>query len=174
MKKALLILIPIIVLSLIIYAILGGFKSIEKSVEMNPLIHIAGTNYLGKVGSDSLQTLFMQSKDLVESEETASSIAIVYYGEAHQKTGAVQNFIGVIVGDEPIHQMPKNWEIKTFKRSSSIRGCIEANVLAMPTPEDMLEELKLYAENQNITTDSIFIELYPGPNQLCVELLGMQ
>ena len=174
MKKALLILIPLLLLSIIIYWFLGGFKSIEKSIEESPLIHIAGTEYRGEVGSDSLQMLFMQSKKLVESEATASSIALVYYGEAEQKTGAVRNFIGVVVGDEPIYDMPESWEIKTFKRSKSVKGCIEANVLAMPTPDDMLEELKVFAEEKNIATDSIFIEFYPGPNQLCVELLGVQ
>jgi len=174
MKKALLIIIPVIVLSIVIYALLGGFKSIEKSVEENPLIHIAGTEYSGTVGSDSLQMLFMQAKKLVESEETATSIAIAYYGEADTKTGAVENFIGVVVGDDPIYEMPNNWEIKPFKRNQSVKGCIEANVLAMPTPDDMLEELKLYAEEQSFATDSIFIEYYPGPSQLCVELLGIE
>ncbi|WP_375580050.1 hypothetical protein ABWH96_03000 [Marivirga tractuosa] len=174
MKKVLLVIVLLIIISLISYAFLGGFKSIEKTVEDNPVIRIAGTEYAGKVGSDSLQMLFMESKDLVESEETATSIAIVYYGEADSKSGAVQNFIGVVIGDEPIYQIPDNWEIKTFKKNKSVKGCIEANVLAMPTPEDMLEELKLYAEEQSLATDSIFIEYYPGPNQLCVELLGKE
>jgi hypothetical protein len=174
MKKAFGVIVLIIVLSIISYAFLGGFKSIEKSVENKPLIHIAGTEYKGKIGSDSLQILFMQSKDLVESEETATSIAIVYYGEADSKSGAVHNFVGVVVGDKPVYQMPANWEIKTFKKNNSVKGCIEANVLAMPTPEDMLEELKSFAKEKNLETDSIFIEYYPGPNQLCVELLGLK
>lgn len=174
MKKVVGFIILIIVLSIISYAFLGGFKSIEKSVEQNPLIHIAGIEYKGKIGSDSLQQLFMESKDLVESEETATSIAIVYYGEADNKSGAVHNFVGVVVGDNPVYEMPDKWEIKTFKKNHSVKGCIEANVLAMPTPEDMLEELRIYAEEQSLATDSIFIEYYPGPNQLCVELLGME
>jgi hypothetical protein len=174
MKKALLILLPIILIAVLIYALLGGFKSIDKSIEENTIVHIAGTEYKGKIGSDSLQQLFMRSKELVESEEAATSIAIAYYGEADTKTGAVHNFIGVIVGDDPIYKMPDNWEIKTFKSNSSVKGCIEANVLAMPTPEDMLEELKSFAKEKNLETDSIFIEYYPGPNQLCVELLGFK
>jgi len=174
MKKAAYIIIPLVIISVIIYAILGGFKEITKSKETDLLIHIAGTEYIGKVGSDSLQLLFMQAKNLVESEETATAIAIAYFGEADTKTGQVHNFIGIAVGEEPIYDMPKGWEIKTFKRPVSVRGCIEASVLAMPTPDDMLQELKEYSKEQQIEVDSIFIELYPGPNQLCVELLGKE
>lgn len=153
---------------------MGGFREVEKSIEEDMLVHIAGTEYIGKVGSDSLGMLFMQAKDLVESEATATAIAIVYYGEADTKTGAVHNFIGVAIGDEMIYDMPKGWEIKTFERSASVKGCIEANVLAMPTPDDMLQELKMYAIDKNMAVDSMFIELYPGPNQLCVQLLGAE
>lgn len=174
MKKALYIIIPLIVISVIIYAFLGGFKTVEKSIEEDVLVHIAGTEYIGKVGSDSLQMLFMQARNLVESEATASSIAIVYYGEADSKTAAVHNFIGVEVGDEPIYKMPNDWEIRTFKRPTSVKGCIEANVLAMPTPDDMLQDLKLYAKEKKMAADSLFIEFYPGPNQLCVQLLGAE
>lgn len=174
MKKALYIIISLLIISVIIYVLLGGFKEVQKSTENDMLVHIAGTEYIGTVGSDSLQFLFMQSKNLVESEETASSIAIAYYGEADTKTGSVHNFIGVVVGDDPIYKMPEGWEIKTFKRSNSVKGCIEANVLAMPTPDDLLQELKLYAGEKNLSVDSVFIEFYPGPNQLCVQLLGTE
>ena len=174
MKKALFIIIPLIVVSIIIYAFLGGFKEVEKSVEEDMVVQIAGTAYKGKISSDSLQMLFMQAKDLVESEPTATSIAIAYYGEANPKTGQVHNFIGIAVGDEMIYEMPKNWEIRIFRKSTSVKGCIEANVLAMPTPDDMLQELKMYAIDQNVAVDSLFIEFYPGPNRLCVQLLGAE
>lgn len=174
MKKALLIITALIIVSIIAYAILGGFKEVEKSIEEDVLVHIAGTEYKGEIGSDSLQMLFMQAKDLVETETTATSIAIVYYGEADSKTGMVHNFIGVTVGDEKVYNMPKNWEIKTFKRATSVKGCIEANVLAMPTPDDMLQELKMHAIDEKVAVDSMFIEFYPGPNQLCVQLLGAE
>jgi hypothetical protein len=172
MKKALYVIVALIIVSLIAYALLGGFKQVEKSIEKDFLVHIAGTEYQGKIGSDSLQMLFMQAKKLVESEATATAIAIAYYGEADTKTGAVHNFIGAKIGDEMIYKMPEGWEIKSFKRTTSVKGCIEANVLAMPTPEDMLQELKMFALAKSIPTDSLFIELYPGPNQLCVQLLG--
>lgn len=172
MKKFIYALIALVMVAIVIYAFLGGFKSIEKSVEQDVLVHIAGYEYVGKIGSDSLERLFMQSKALVESEEAADAVAIVYYGEADPKTGAVHNFMGVLINDAPIYKMPKNWEIKTFERKQSVKGCIEANVLAMPTPDDMLAELRTYAQEQNMETDSIFVEYYTGPNQLCVELLG--
>jgi len=174
MKKALFIIVPLIIISIIIYALLGGFKKVDKSIEENTLVHIAGTEYIGKVGSDSLEMLFMQAKDLVESEATAIAIAIAYYGEPDLKTGAVHNFIGVAIGDEMIYEMPSGWEIKTFERSSSVKGCIEANVLALPTPDDMLQELKMYAIDKNVAVDSMFIEFYHGPGQLCVQLLGAE
>jgi hypothetical protein len=172
MKKALYIVIGLIIVSLIAYALLGGFKEVDKSLEEDVVVHIAGLEYQGEIGSDSLQTLFMQAKELVESEATATAIAIAYYGEADTKTGAVHNFIGVAIGDEMIYEMPTGWEIKTFTRSTSVKGCIEANVLAMPTPDDMLQELKMYAIEKEVAVDSMFIEFYPGPNQLCVQLLG--
>jgi hypothetical protein len=42
----------------------------------------------------------------------------------------------------------------------------------MPTPDDMLSNLKEYSYENKIEPDSIFIEYYSGPNNLCVELLS--
>ncbi len=137
-----------------------------------PIIHIYGTYYEGTIGSDTLQDLFMQSRGIVEKNNEIRAVAIVYLGETNEKTGAVKNFVGVQLNDEDTFGLPERWEMRIFNSSKSVKGCIEANVLVMPTPDDMLQELKNFAEKQSISTDTIFIEYYAGPNNLCVELLG--
>lgn len=173
MKKRYLILLLIILISLIGYYFLGGFKSIDKSVVDQPEVYIYGTYYEGIIGSDTLQNLFMQAREMVEKNDKYKAVAIAYYGETNKETGAVKNFIGVQVNKNEEIGIPNKWEIRSFERNKSIKGCIEANVLAMPTPDDMLQELINYAEEQSIVSDSIFIEYYAGPNNLCVELLGL-
>ncbi len=161
----------ILLLTVLIYFILGGFKSIDKNLKENTETQILGVFYKGIIGSDSLQNLFMQARNIAETEANATSIAIVYYGDTNPETGAVNNFIGVTVEDK-LSRKPEKWEYRVFKAEKSVKGCIEANVLAMPTPEDMLEELREYAKEKNMKADSVFIEYYLGPNNLCVELLG--
>jgi hypothetical protein len=172
MKKRYLILPLIILISILCYYWLGGFKSIDKTVIDQPKVYIYGTYYEGIIGSDTLQQLFMQAREMVEKENNLRAVAIAYYGETNEETGAVKNFIGVEIGKGDLFDFPDNWELRSFSRLKSVKGCIEANVLAMPTPDDMLQELKTYAYEQSISTDSIFIEFYAGPNNLCVELLG--
>ncbi len=172
MKKGYLILLLIIIISIISYYLLGGFKSINKSIIAPSEVYIYGTYYEGIIGSDTLQELFMQAREIVEKESEISAVAIAYFGATNEETGAVKNFIGVQVGGNNSLVLPKEWELRSFIRNKSVKGCIEANVLAMPTPDDMLQELKNYAEEQSIATDSIFVEYYAGPNNLCVELLG--
>lgn len=172
MKKRYLIVLLIILISFISYYWLGGFNSIDKSVVDQVEVNIYGTYFEGIIGSDTLQNLFMQAREIVEIDSKISAVAIVYYGETNEETGAVKNFIGVKVDKNNIAELPKQWELRSFKKDKSIKGCIEANVLAMPTPDDMLNDLKTYAKEQSILTDSIFIEYYAGPNNLCVELLA--
>ncbi|GAA5034627.1 hypothetical protein GCM10011506_29410 [Marivirga lumbricoides] len=172
MNKKFVILGLILLLAVIIYYWLGGFKSIRKEIIKDTNITVLGFYYEGKIGSDSLQNLFEQARQLVLKEEYAKSIALVYYGEPNENTGEVKNFIGVQTDNTAIKAKPYNWEYRKFKRNKSIMGCIEANVLAMPTPDDMVSELKSFALENEVALDSIFIEYYRGPNNVCVELLS--
>ncbi|MBK6266502.1 hypothetical protein JKA74_15765 [Marivirga sp. S37H4] len=164
----------IIILAILIYYILGGFKPVEKALVENTSIRILGTHYEGEIGSDSLQKLFMQARGLVETEANATSIAIAYFGEANTESGQVSNFIGANVTGQIKGSTPDYWEYKNFTAPKSVKGCIEANILVMPTPEDMLDELKHFASEQEVSADTVFVEFYSGPNNLCVELLGKQ
>lgn len=172
MKKIYLILFLIISLSLVAYYFLGGFKVVEKSIITSSTNNIVGTYYEGKIGSDTLQQLFIQAKEIVEADEHAIAVAIVYYGETNPATGQVKNFIGYTTTNGLSEKSPLGWELRKFQSSLSVQGCIEANPLAMPTPEDMLENLRNYAAENEIATGEIFIEYYRGPNNLCVELMG--
>jgi len=171
-KKLFIILIILITLSTIVYALLGGFKSVDMSVNKEPDIYIYGTEIKSKLGSDSLRNAFMEARGLVENQNEAIAIAIAYYGEANEETGAVFNFIGILLNDSSTKMRIDGWETRRFKAPQSIKACIEANVLVMPTPEDMLSDLKEYSHENQIEPDSIFIEYYSGPNNLCVELLS--
>lgn len=174
MNKKYLILGLILLLTILSYYWLGGFQSVQKQIIENPEITVLGFYYKGKIGSDTLQNLFEQARQLVLNKEYAKSIALVYYGEANQETGAVENFIGVKTDNHSIKKIPNKWEYRKFKSTTSVIGCIEASVLVMPTPETMLGELQLFAEENQIQLDTLFIEYYKGPNNVCVELLSKQ
>ncbi|PTB90774.1 hypothetical protein C9994_16800, partial [Marivirga lumbricoides] len=87
MNKKFVILGLILLLAVIIYYWLGGFKSIRKEIIKDTNITVLGFYYEGKIGSDSLQNLFEQARQLVLKEEYAKSIALVYYGEPNENTG---------------------------------------------------------------------------------------
>lgn len=171
-KKYLFIIIIILVLALTTYYLLGGFKTPEFNTVDQPEINILGTYYEGTLGSDSLSELFMESRKMVEENTDISEIAIAYYGNVDEESGFVRNFIGVIVPENSTKTLKSNWEMRSFKATTSIKACIQANVLAMPTPNNMLADLRSYGEEENIKADTFFIEYYAGPNNLCVELFG--
>jgi hypothetical protein len=171
-KKYLLIILSISIVALITYFLLGGFKSPEITVVSNPSVSVYGTYYDGRIGSDSLKNLFLTARELVQSHKQLEAIAIVYYGDVNEENGLVKNFIGVdaSLAEEAIEH--ENWEYRSFSAPNSIKACVEANVLAMPTPNNLLKDLRAYGIAQEIKADSIFIEYYAGPNNLCVELLS--
>jgi len=172
MKKLLVVVIILVGVSVLSYALLGGFKSLEVQVQTNPETLILGIAYSGKINSDSLQNLFMEARDIVENSPEASAIAIAYYGEANEETGMVNNFIGVELSANKTDLTHKDWKIRRFNAQNSVTGCISANILVMPTPEDMLTELRTFSKEQQLQSDTVFIEYYKGPNDLCVELLA--
>jgi hypothetical protein len=171
-KKYLLIILSISIIALITYFMLGGFKSPETTVVYKPSVSVYGTYYDGTIGSDSLRGLFLIARELVESTKELKAIAIVYYGNVNEENGLVKNFIGVDASAVKEAIEYKNWEYRSFSAPNSIKACVEANVLAMPTPNNLLKDLRAYGIAKEIKADSIFIEYYAGPNNLCVELLS--
>ena len=171
-KKLFITLAILITISTVVYAILGGFKSADQTINNKPLIYIYGKEIKSTLGSDSLKNAFMKARDLVEKESEASAIAIVYYGEANEETGEVFNFIGTLLKESNTTLKIEDWAVRKLEAPNSVKACIEANVLVMPTPDDMLSNLKEYSYENKIEHDSIFIEYYSGPNNLCVELLS--
>ncbi len=171
-KKILLVIIVLLVISAIAYTILGGFKPLSMSITENTTTHIVGKYFKGKMASDTLQDIFLQAREIVENHEEVTAIAIAYYGEVDEETGLVTNFIGFKTDGGLPSYSPEGWTLRTFEAPKSVKACIEANILVMPTPEDMQDKLRKYSAENDIKPDSIFIEYYTGPSNLCVELLS--
>lgn len=164
--------VPLFLLAIaIIYIALGGTNEVKKSVLEKPSYTLYGQYYDGKVGADTLQMLFMDAVELVEANESLDEVVMVYFGQANEDTGEVHNFVGVEADDKI--KMPSDWEALSLSAKQSVMGCIEANPIVMPTPASMHEELTAYAVEQQITLDTLFMERYKGPNNVCVEILGL-
>ena len=169
-KKLIITVLSIGLIALISYYLLGGFNKATYTVETKDTIEVYGVYYEGKIGSDTLREYFTQARTLVEENEQIEDIVIVYYGDVNPNNGQVRNFIGVNSNGNELNTF-EGWSNRAVKSEASVKACIEANPLAMPTPEDMLSELKEMALQKRLKPDTVFIEYYSGPNNLCVELL---
>ena len=169
-RKLIITVLSIGLIALISYYLLGGFNKATYTVKNSDTIDVYGIYYEGKIGSDTLREYFTQARTLVEENEQIDDIVIIYYGDVNPNNGQVKNFIGVNYNGNELNKL-KGWGNRGIKSKASVKACIEANPLAMPTPEDMLSELKEFALEKKLKPDTVFIEYYSGPNNLCVELL---
>ncbi len=141
----------IVVLSLIIYALLGGFSSLTYTVAEHPEIRITGVEFIGRPTQVELEELFYRYRDL--ADQNAAELVIVTY-PLPDTTAAIRQFIGLpsSVGDFG--------EERSWPAGEYIRVELTMNLLVTPSPFEVRQEASEFARKAGLEIAEESIEFY--------------
>ena len=161
----------ILIIIFIIYYVLGGLRPVEFTVISNSRYIILGQEYIGPNNSDELKNIFIETKDLLESEFTEAILTIVNddskYDDENNRVGY---FIGLLVNNVP-GNIPDGYIIKEFEPSNVIRARIESHNMVMPKPDKVKAEASKLARSKGFELSEISLEKYLGESTIEVDFL---
>lgn len=154
------------------YYYFGGFEETElQLVEVNDY-HLAGKYYKGTLSNKQLEDIFFEVRRQYEKGEPAGTFSIVVLKEPETAKDTVEQFIGIIL-QEPVaaSSLPAGWESLHIKAGQAVRSTIRSHNLVMPKPFAIKEEIKTFAQAQNLKLNPAFtIEKYLGERHLEIEI----
>lgn len=153
---------------LIVYHQLGGFKEPEISFVNLHEYHIAGSYYEGKITSDKWKSLFIQIRDLEESDKFPGILTIVWYNEPEKEEGFARAFIGIQFKGDP--EIPGGLEVRTLQMDGVVRATMKSHVTVMPNPQKIAREIKEWASIKQYPLQDILIEQYPEESVIYSEI----
>jgi predicted transcriptional regulator YdeE len=153
---------------LIVYQQLGGFKDPEISYLDIYEYHIAGIYYEGKITSGKWESLFFQTRDLIESNRLPGMLTIVWYNEPEREKGFARAFIGVKF--DGVQDIPTGFEVRTIHMEGVIRATMDSHITVMPNPQKVTGKIKAWATERQYELQGILIEVYPKESAIYSEI----
>jgi len=153
---------------LIVYQQLGGFKDpVISYVDLHEY-QLAGTYYEGKITSSQWESLFYQTRDLIESNRLPGILTIVWYNEPEKEKGFARAFIGIQFEGNP--EIPAGLETRTLHMEGVIRATMKSHVTVMPDPHKMARKMKEWAALHHYELQELLIEMYPDASAIYSEI----
>ena len=170
LKKTLLfVLLPLGLLTLVGYYWLGGFNDIAIELVETSARPVLGKMYQGKYGDLALRKIFVQARQLQESDTVSGTLVVVNLDSASAGGKQVNQLIGVALDELP-RFMPDGYQLDTLAAGTYLRAHVQAHPLVMPRPETINERLVNYATEHQFTTSGLPIEFYRASDTLWVEI----
>lgn len=167
LKKLLFVGFPIILILLVIYYQLGGFNRIEiQQVETDHYI-IAGKTYKGRFQEDTLKNYFFQMNELVANDQLEGTVSVVSYGLT--PSDSIHQLIGVRIHGSP-YPLPKAIQLDTLLAARVLRAIIRAHPIVMPSPEQVVEKIKAYAQENAFSLKDYSVEQYIAEDEIWVDI----
>lgn len=154
------------------YYYFGGFEEREQELVTIGDYHFAGKYYKGTLKDNELENIFFEVREQYEAGSPAGIFTIVVLKEPETPKDTVEQFIGILL-NEPVAEnaLPKGWETFTVEAEQAVRNTIRSHNLVMPKPNEIREEMKDFAEAQNLRlNEEITIEKYLGERHLEIEI----
>ena len=153
------------------YYYFGGFTEREQElVEVNDY-HLVGKHYKGKLNSKELEDIFYEVRSQYEKGEPAGTLTLVTIKEPATGKDTLEQFIGILTESPGATTLPKGWETYTIEAEQAVRNTVRAHNLVMPKPEEVRDEILVFASNKNLNLKpNISIEKYLGERHLEVEI----
>lgn len=157
--------------SLILYYILGGFKPVVYSVIPGGKYIIIGKEYIGVNNSNTLETLFTEVKEKINTSFTDGTLTIVYDDEKYDaEYNQVGYFIGIYVQETP-SAIPDGYTLREYGPSKTIRAVINSHNLVMPKPDNVRQKAIELAEAEGMKLSNYSLEKYFDNGTLEVDFL---
>ncbi|WP_224996595.1 hypothetical protein [Cesiribacter sp. SM1] len=173
-RKILFIVIPsVLLVSAIIYWLLGGFKSPQvEVVAVEGGYTLVGKHYLGTLKHPALQDILDEVGQRWESGQLPGVLTVAVLKEPVTDKDTVEQFIGVLLpATEQLKELPEGYEIMEVEAQRAIRVSLDAHSSVWPTPDKLRQRAEEHArENGLAIQPHILLEKYYGPGHLEVEL----
>jgi hypothetical protein len=154
----------LILLAMVFYHQLGGFKSIVIEKKAFEELKLKGINFKGLPSDPALELAFKTVQDKA-NQDPFSPFYVIYHQEPAGKTDTLQVFVGL--ADDNKNTDP-NWENLNFFQEAALFVELEIHPLVMPSPSKIKKELKKYAQSQQLLISEPFIEKIQGKNKITV------
>jgi len=161
----------ILTISGIIYYLLGGLDDVKYSIQPASTYSLIGKEYSGGNNSILLESIFDQTKELLDSTFPEGILVIV--NDESQYDGEYNNvwyYIGIIP-NTPISQLPEGYSLREFNSKGVIRANIEAHNLVMPKPEAVRNRAMELAEKEGLELSRYSIEKYASEGVIEIDFL---
>jgi hypothetical protein len=164
----------ILVISGITYYFLGGMDDVKYSIQPASSYSLVGKEYSGGNNSILLESIFDQTKELLDSRFPEGILVIVndesQYDDEYNK---VWYFIGIIP-NAPASQLPEGYSLRKFDSKKVIRANIEAHNLVMPKPEVVRKRAENLAEIEGLKLSRYSIEKYVSEGVIEIDFLVIE
>jgi hypothetical protein len=149
-KRTLILLVSILLLSVVIYAWLGGFASMEYELVERETITVSGEEFIGRPTQQELEDIFYTYRDKADS---LNEFLVVINYPMPDTTANVRQFIGVPVEIE-------GEMMRKIPTGKFVQVRLEKNLVVSPSPEKVLKEASEFASSRGLILDSVSVEFY--------------
>lgn len=158
----------LVIVAVIFYYKMGGSQDLKFKKAILPAFYVVGNYFEGRYNDPEIKKLFFNAKERAEQEASAA-LTVINYGTNEDGT-LVRQFIGSGSLQKPEH-IPDHLELRSLPRHEAIFTEIVAHNVVMPTPEEVLEEAKLFAWEKDYKLDTLSYETYISDRELKVTFL---
>ena len=162
-----------ILLALLGYWYLGGFKEPAASLVEHKGYRLVGKYYSGESNSTEAQQTFRTVAQLHQSGEVEGVMAVVILHEATEEKDSVHQFVGILLpeNNRNLPASADSLQLLEIPNRQAVRVQLEASSLVWPSPDKIVEQGKNFAADNNLKlAPKLTIEKYVSPNLLEVEL----
>jgi hypothetical protein len=175
MNRRILILIGVVIFGSIIlglYTFLGGFNDISISTQTvsSPRV-LVGLPYDGPVRSAHLDSIYQSVRQLYEQGKLKGELGALYKDISKEKRrkGEIEGLIGVWVKDS-LQALPPGFTRRVVYSSQVVQASIQAHFLVSPSPDEVQEDMRKYAQSQGLQPESYVMEKYLSDNSIILEI----
>ena len=148
-----------LVLVLIIYQQLGGFREVKLS-RVEPFEYmIVGKEFQGKITDKAWENLFFEMKGYLDEGQVSGDLVIVWYEQPDSETKTGKAFVGIDMEDRRAG-FPESLTSREVACRGILRAELIGNILVLPKPEKVIEDLRNFALREGIEPLDIVVDRY--------------
>lgn len=167
MKTRTLVIIASVILLIIsaLYYNQGGFNDVEVNKIETKRRYILGKHFKGNVSSKSFTQLFVEIRDLKQTQNLDGDLGNIYFNDPEKSEGEIDAFFGVISELKP--KEINGFDIFEIKSNNYLQGTIKASSAFVNKTYSAIFE---YADKNSIILEEEYIEWFPSENEIVVQI----
>lgn len=168
-RKILLFGLPVLLVLILVYYLLGGFNQIEIQRIQEQNYNLVGKLYEGKYREKILNDHYREMYNYVEDGIIEGKVAVINYRIDKPASDSVKQFFGVLLDGQPA-SIPDSLTQETIVLDEALRAVIQSHPLVMPNPDKVIEQLQSQAQQEGVSLKGYSIEQYVGDEEIWVDI----